>query len=144
MAEVPEDDEYNAAYEAEVMQESVDELAKAVVGSRIVKVESWDAPKVFASGYSMAGNKVLVLTLDSGREVTLEDTDDCCAFTEAESFEFLVRGNHVITRVEADDGFENWFIYAEEVPVANLKVAWSPGNPYYYGFGFNIRVKESK
>lgn len=128
-------DELDKDYETEVMQGSVDELAAAVVGERIVSIDR-------SEPYHRGSGMNTILTLGSGRRVKVTDTDDCCAFTEVEAFEFLEEGNHVITRVEAEDGFTRWFIYADSIPVAKLGVEWSPGNPYYYGFGFSITVEE--
>lgn len=137
------DDEYDEGYESEVMQGSVDELASKVVGQRIVKVERRPA-EPDEDGYVGYGrSEETVFTLGNGQTVILGDTDDCCAFTEVGSFEFLNQTDNVITRVETDEGFQDWFIYADSIPVVNLKVDWSPGNPYYYGFGFTVRVKEN-
>lgn len=137
------DDEYDPEYEAEVMQGSVNEFSQRVVGEKIVAVERRDV-EFDEDGYVGYGRpKETVFTLSNGHQVILGDTEDCCAFTEVEDFEFLTLTDHAITRVETDEGFQDWFIYAESVPVVNLKVAWSPGNPYYYGFGFTVRVKEN-
>lgn len=131
------DEGYDSEYESEVMQGSVDVLAKEVVGRKIVSVETGDQPE--GSWYT---GKVTVLTLDDGSRVRVSDTDDCCAFTEVESFKFLENVDHVITRVETDEGFNKWHIYADTVPVLEMDVTWSPGNPYYYGFGFSINVEK--
>lgn len=118
-------------YESGVMREGVTALGEAVIGRRIVNAEKrgyWDA----------------VLTLDDGTEVTVHGDSDCCAYTQVESLKFLADVDNVITRVEVDEEFETWHVYAESVPVVTLDVAWSPGNPYYYGFGFEIRVANKK
>lgn len=142
MAERPEDDDYDAMYETEVMQGSVDALASSIIGQQIVTVERRKA-EPGEDGYVPYGlSEETVFTLANGHQVILGDTDDCCAFTEVSSFDFLEKSDNVITRVEVDEGFETWFIYADQVPVVHLGVSWSPGNPYYYGFGFSIRVKE--
>lgn len=136
-------DENDSQYESEVMQGSVDELASNIVGQRIVAVERRNS-EPDENGYVGYGrSEETVFTLANGRQVILEDTDDCCAFTEVSSFDFLEKSDNAVTRVEADEDFETWFIYADQVPVVHLGVSWSPGNPYYYGFGFNVRVKEN-
>jgi hypothetical protein len=126
-------------YEAEVMGGNAKELQEAIVGHRIVGVDKAKPPKD-----QWWGRRELAvrLTLDDGREVFIEDTDDCCAFTEVEDFKFLEGVDNAVTSVTTEDGFSKWFIYADSVPVVDLKVAWSPGNPYYYGFGFNIIIKD--
>lgn len=143
MIERPEDDGHDPDYESEVMQEGLDQLSSNLVGQKIVSVHKQGA-EPDGSGYVPYGrSEETVFTLSNGRQVVLEDTDDCCAYTQVSRFEFLSQGEHVITRVEADEGFETWSIYSDRVPVAILGVEWSPGNPYYYGFGFNVRVKEN-
>jgi hypothetical protein len=66
---------------------------------------------------------------------------DCCAYTELESFLLnpeLV--DHVITGVGTTDGYQTWHVYADMGDVLKLDVGWSCGNPFYYGYGFTIRV----
>jgi hypothetical protein len=67
---------------------------------------------------------------------------DCCAYTELESFLLhpeLV--DHIITGVGTTDGYNTWHIYADIGDVLELSVGWSSGNPFYYGYGFDIQVK---
>lgn len=138
------DDEADSDYEAEVMGGSAKELEAAVIGHRIVEVRKgydyeqyWDK----SQAHSDSG---ITLVLDNGTEVAVHDTDDCCAYTSVRDFEFLTKTDNVITRVETNEGFDQWHIYAAEVPVVSLGVDWSPGNPYYYGFGFGIAVKKKE
>lgn len=131
------DDEYDEDCETEVMSGGVEELKKNVVGHRIVSVTREEVPD---AGYGQSNRTRFVL--DDGTSVLLYDTDDCCAFTEVESFKFLEGVDNVITSVETDTGFEKWFIYADRVPVVEMDVSWSPGNPYYYGFGFQVTVEK--
>lgn len=42
------------------------------------------------------------------------------------------------------DGYTTWHIYADFGDVMRLKVDWSPGNPFYYGYGFDIAVEPVK
>lgn len=117
------------------MPQNVDELKNAVVGHRIVSVE-----KVEEGG--RWGRPATFITLDSGKVVQMDDTDDCCAYTELESF--LLHPDmvdHIITGVGTTDGYNTWHIYADMGDVLKLNVGWSPGNPFYYGYGFNIKVK---
>jgi hypothetical protein len=112
------------------MPKSVDALAEAVVGHRII-----DAEKVG----SYDGN--IRLTLDDGTKVDIMSTYDCCAYTEVSAFLLdPAKVDHVITGVRTDDGYENWHIYADLGDVMELTVGWSSGNPFYYGYGFNISV----
>jgi hypothetical protein len=103
------------------------ELNEAVVGRRI----------------SSAGYKDgrFLITLHSGRTVALRDTDDCCAYTELDGFllhpEMV---DHVITGVGTTEQYEIWHIYADMGDVLTLSVGWSAGNPFYYGYGFDIQV----
>lgn len=125
-------------YESEVMGEGVTALAEAVVGRRIVKAERGQVQGQYYSSHGV------MLTLDDGTEVNIADTDDCCAFSTVESLEFLASVDNAITAVEANEDFTTWHVYAAEVPVVTLGVDWSPGNPYYYGFGLNINVRNKK
>lgn len=121
------------------MPENVKELEAAVVGHRIVSVE----PNVEVPGRYYGTTRATVLTLDDGRRVSLANTDDCCAYTELESF-FLHpdRIDHVIAGVGTTDGYETWHIFADAGDVMEMKVGWSPGNPFYYGYGFDIAVED--
>ncbi|AMU78310.1 hypothetical protein BKG58_09950 [Mycobacteroides abscessus subsp. abscessus] len=127
------------------MSENVAELAKCVVGHRIVKAENgqtvnlgpYDGKRNCYSE-SLTG---LVLTLDSGVQVVIADTSDCCASTTLEKFLLHPeRVDHVITGVASTDGFTKWHIFADFGDVMELEVSWSAGNPFYYGYGFDIAV----
>lgn len=120
------------------MPANVAELSEAVVGRRIVKAERGEVPSDYY--WNTTG---LILTLDDGRRVKLGNTDDCCAYTELESFLLAPDAvEHVITGVGTTDGYTTWHIYADMGDVLQLQVAWSPGNPFYYGYGFTIKVEE--
>lgn len=123
------------------MPENVEELRGALVGRRIVSAEKGTISGVrYGQPRELAG---LVLTLDDGRKVCLSDTDDCCAYTELR--EFLLHPekiDHVITGVGTTDGYMRWHIYADMGDVLELDVGWSAGNPFYYGYGFDITVQE--
>lgn len=115
------------------MDASRDELAEAVVGHRIKNAY------LQQEGYY----RQFVLELDNGRKVILQNTDDCCAYTELDSFLINVRTvDHIITGVGTTDGFETWHIYADMGDVLQLNVSWSAGNPCYYGYGFNVIVRD--
>lgn len=122
--EILDDDDDNGT-----MPENVAELAEAVVGHRIVNVKH-EAPFFF-------------ITLDNGTYVKLMDTDDCCAYTEVESFLLNTdKIDHIITGVGTTDGYTQWHIYADFADVLNISVGWSAGNPFYYGYGFVISVQD--
>ena len=114
------------------MPENVSALRDAVVGQRIVSAEK-------------TGHGTLVLALNGGRRVTLVDGTDCCAYTELEAFVLHPEAvDHAILGVGTTDGYETWHIYADFGDVLKLTVGWSCGNPFYYGYGFNIQVEDSK
>lgn len=118
------------------MPENVAELAEAVVGHKVVSAEQGEVP----GGWYGTTNG-LVLTLDNGTRVGLADSSDCCAFTELE--EFLLHPekiDRIITGVATTEGYTKWHIFADFGDVLELKVGWSCGNPFYYGYGFNISV----
>jgi hypothetical protein len=121
------------------MPENVATLAEAVVGHRIVSVEeNVEIPgdrRYWGRGFGMA------ITLDNGKRVFLADTDDCCAYTQLETFLLHAdKVDHIITGVGTTDGFTRWHIFADFGDVLELTVGWSPGNPFYYGYGFDINV----
>lgn len=119
------------------MPANVDELRNAVVGHRIVKAEKRTIEQDRYPRYWGGA----VLTLDDGREVRMADTNDCCAFTELSSFLLhpeLV--DHVIIGVGTTGNYTRWHIYADLGDVLELEVGWSCGNPFYYGYGFDIDV----
>ena len=117
------------------MPHNVTSLERKVVGRRIVRVEKRRVKKYWGI------TEVDAIVLDDGTEVQLHDGSDCCAYTELESFLLnpeLV--DHVITGVGTTDGYTTWHIYADAGDVLQLKVGWSCGNPFYYGYGFDIKV----
>ena len=121
------------------MPENVAKLGEHVIGHRIVSAEKRDF-KVKDSYWT--ADHGLVLTLDNGVRVCLADTSDCCAYTELK--EFLLhpeRVDHIITGVASTDGYTKWHIFADLGDVLELKVDWSCGNPFYYGYGFDIFVE---
>lgn len=111
------------------MPNNVDELREHVVGHRIVKAE-----KNKQDGF--------VITLDNGTKVIMRDTDDCCAYTELEAFLLHPEQvEHIITGINTSEGYTTWHIHADMGDVLTLTVGWSAGNPFYYGYGFDIRVE---
>jgi hypothetical protein len=126
------------------MVENVDELREHVVGHRIVSAEHGTA-RVVETGWNgklrTRDGDGFIITLDNGEKVLLESNYDCCAYTQLESFllhpEMV---DHIITGVGTTDHYETWHIYADLGDVLELKVGWSAGNPFYYGYGFSINV----
>lgn len=125
------------------MPNNVEALAKNVVGHRIVKAEKGSA-RVSHTPYGTFrphDESGFIIELDNGEKVLLADTADCCAFTELESFLLHPdKVDHVITGVGTTDGYTKWHIYADMGDVLELSVGWSCGNPFYYGYGFDIHV----
>lgn len=120
------------------MPENVEKLAEYVVGHRIVAVS---AKPEYVEGGPWGGTTATLITLDNGVRVALADTSDCCARTELEAFLLNVdKVDHIITGVGTTDGFTKWHIYADAGDVLELTVNWSPGNAFYYGYGFDIFV----
>jgi hypothetical protein len=112
------------------MPRCVAELADAVIGHRIVKVDG---------DY----NKTR-LHLDDGRTVALVGESDCCAFTDVEAIwfaEHLPSTDHLITSVATTDGYTRWHILADAGSVLELTVGWSCGNPFYYTYGLTVTVE---
>ena len=120
------------------MPENVAELASHVVGHRIVSARIGE---VKDRNYYWSNGRGLILTLDNGKDVALLNTSDCCAYTELESF-FIDPSavDHVIMGVGTTDGYTTWHIYADWGDIMKLEVGWSSGNPFYYGYGFDIQV----
>lgn len=117
------------------MVDSKDALEAAVVGHRIVK-----AGKEIVKG-QYYDHEAFVLTLDDGTRVQMVGEGDCCAYTELEAFLLHPdRVDHIITGVGTTNEYQTWHIYADFGDVLELSVAWSCGNPFYYGYGFNITV----
>jgi hypothetical protein len=122
------------------MPENVATLREAVVGQRIVKAEQGE---VGTDGWGYrASRSPFVITLDNGKRVELRDSDDCCAYTELSSFLLHPeRVDHIITGVGTSGGYTTWHIYADMGDVLELSVGWSSGNPFWYGYGFDISVR---
>jgi hypothetical protein len=118
------------------MPENVAALADAIVGHRIVKVETAVERK-----RTYWTEKVAVLTLDDGTQVELQDGGDCCAYTElVDIVEHLPSVDHIITAVRPEEDYETWHILADMGEVLEFKVGWSAGNAFYYAYGLNITV----
>lgn len=118
------------------MVNNVATLAENVVGHRIVEV----GPVARKSWYGEY--EALGITLDNGVSVILSGGSDCCAYTELESFIFNAdKIDHVITGVSTEDGYTKWHIFADAGDVLELSVGWSCGNPFWYGYGFEIEVE---
>ena len=118
------------------MPANVAELERAVIGRRIVSAEK---ATVKGRWYE---SESLVLTLDDGTKVRLVNTSDCCAYTALEGFfAHPDMVDHAITGVGTTEGFTKWHIYADFGDVMQLDVGWSCGNPFYYGYGFDIAVE---
>lgn len=113
------------------MPENRDLLAEAVVGHKIVSVTQ--------NGGSA------IIHLDNGKRVRLAEGGDCCAFTMLESFLLHPdKVDHVITGVGTTNGYRVWHVYADMGDVLALTVGWSAGNPFYYGYGFDITVEDDQ
>lgn len=125
--------------------ENVDTLRTAVVGRKIVSAEERDVDALFRAlgrrkGY-WGEDTGLVLTLDNGTQVLLRNTSDCCAYTELMGFWLDPASvEHVITGVGTTGAYTTWHIYADMGDIMRLTVGWSCGNPFYYGYGFDIDV----
>jgi hypothetical protein len=122
------------------MPENVATLEKIVVGRRIVSAQRETATYPTPWGFE-GTDEGLVLTLDDGTRAILVNGSDCCAYTELQ--EFLLHPesvDHVILGVGTTDGYTTWHVYADMGDVLTMKVGWSCGNPFYYGYGFTIAV----
>lgn len=122
------------------MVNNVATLAEAVVGHRIVSAERTTFPGRSYSG-EIYEYETFVITLDDGTRVALDNTNDCCAHTDLMAFLLHPeRIDHIITGIGTTGGYNTWHIYADMGDVLELTVGWSCGNPFYYGYGFEIRV----
>lgn len=123
------------------MASNVEELRQEVVGHKIVHAGWAERPH---SWYEGGTEKVFQITLDNGKQVILRDTNDCCAFTELEEFFLNVdKIDHIITGIGTTQGYHKWHIFADLGDVLELTVGWSSGNPFYYGYGFDIAVEDA-
>ena len=119
------------------MVKSKEDLAAAVIGHKIIGVER-DIKTTNQYGWGARGTR---LTLDNGDRVMLLEEGDCCAYTEVQDIVMnLDNVDHVITGVGTTDGYTTWHIYADLGDIMTMKVGWSCGNPFYYGYGFDIKV----
>lgn len=118
-----------------VMQENAEELAKQVIGHRIVSVEEVTKTTAWSEEH------YLEIHLDNGKVVFLEDSHECCAYTEVNKFLLNAENiDHVITGVSTENYYEIWHIYASMGDVLTLDVGYDPSNGYY-AYGFEITVK---
>lgn len=123
------------------MPENVQHLREHVVGHKIIKAER---VAIDPRARSSASSTALEITLNNGKRVQLVETNDCCAYTEVEDFLLNAEHvDHVITGVGTTEGYDKWHIYADFGDILELDVGWSSGNPFYYGYGFDIAVIDS-
>jgi hypothetical protein len=126
-------------YDDGTMPDNVETLAEAVVGHRIVSVEK--GADIEDKAWWGASRNKTVITLDNGTSVLLRDTDDCCAYTQLETFLLHAdKIDHIITGVGTTNEYNTWHVFADMGDVLELEVGWSSGNPFYYGYGFHIEV----
>jgi hypothetical protein len=124
------------------MVQNVEALASQVVGHRIVDVEQ-NVPFPGAQLWQGNRGKGTRLTLDTGKKVWLMDDGDCCAYTSMRNIiKNLDNIDHVIMGVGTTDEYTKWHIYADLGDVVEMEVGWSCGNPFYYGYGFDIYVED--
>ena len=133
-------------YPIEVLPEDEDDGTivenLATLGSHVIGHRITSAERQPREGRWWYGKRdVLALTLDDGTQVELADTGDCCAYTSLDAF-FLdpASVDHIITGVGSTDGYTVWHIYADWGDILRLELGWSCGNPFYYGYGFDINV----
>ena len=123
------------------MPDNVETLASAVIGHRIVSAEATTYPPSRYQSLRGMNTTGLLLTLDDGTKVRLANTVDCCAFTDLEAFLLHPdKVDHIIIGVGTTESYTRWHIYADMGDVLELTVGWSAGNPFYYGYGFDIDV----
>lgn len=130
-------------YDNGTMPENVEALRERIVGRRIVSAEKGTARVVDDSwgGFRPYDATGLIITLDSGEQVLLEDSHECCAYTTLEKFLLHPdKVDHIITGVGTTNEYQTWHIYADMGDVLELEIEWSCGNPFYYGYGFQIHV----
>jgi hypothetical protein len=122
------------------MVKSLNDLRSVVIGHRIVNVDKGKIKRQ----YSWDTTDNVILTLDNGYQVALAENGDCCAYTQVDNVIMnLDHIDHVIMGVGTTEGYTKWHIYADLGDVVELEVGWSCGNPFYYGYGFDILVKDA-
>lgn len=124
------------------MVDNVEALRDLVVGHKIVSADMHPHQR-----YSWRDTEYpeFALTLDNGKRVFLVGTSDCCAYTDLENFLLNVdKVDHIITGVGTTEGYTKWHIFCDFGDVLELTVGWSCGNPFYYGYGFEIIVKDAE
>ena len=136
-------EELNEDEDDGTMPSSAQALRDHVVGHRIVKAERGRAEYQSPGWSFIERGHGLVLTLDNGKKVFVAEVSDCCAYTEIDKFLLNVEHvDHIITGVGTTEGYTRWHIYADYGDMLQLDVSWSCGNPFYYGYGFDIAVIE--
>ena len=112
--------------------ESAKRLHDEVVGHKIIRVED--------SGANF--DNITEITLDNGKKVIMEGTSDCCAYSYVKSFLLHPESvDHIITGVRTTEDATVWHVFADMGDILKLSVDWSCGNPFYYGYGFDILVR---
>lgn len=83
----------------------------------------------------------LILVLDNGTLVRIEEQSDCCAWT---SIDEVKRNLHlvdnVITSVNMSEDLCEFYILTDFGQAMHLSTSFSCGNPFYYAYGLTIEV----
>lgn len=123
------------------MVDSLKNLREAIIGHKIVAVRRGSLKT--ANYWDIRDGTALLL--DTGQIVWMDEEGDCCAYTSVNKIiERLPSIEHAITGVGTTNGYQTWHIYADLGDVMELDVSWSCGNPFYYGYGFNITVYDAQ
>ena len=120
------------------MPENVEKLSNSIIGRRIASVEN-----VPSNRYNYDETTTTIITLDNGTRVKMVGVSDCCAYSEVNAFLLHPESvDHAIMGVGTTGSYTKWHIFADYGDILQLTVEWSPGNQFYYAYGFNLTVEE--
>jgi len=122
------------------MPEAFENLHKALVGRKIVEVEKVKYEGRWDQGYD---DPKALFHLDDGTVVKVGRINDCCALGTFDLENVPKEINARVMAVEAAEDYSKAFILTEG-PLLTADTTWSPGNPFWYSYGFWVKIEEAQ
>lgn len=120
------------------MPANVAELAEAVIGGADTEDRMVHGLRVQQEGFEVGVGAAVARVGESDSLAVIEGDDERLSGAVPLALHLLLGGGHD----PSPDGYTTWHIYADFGDVMELTVGWSCGNPFYYGYGFDIMVEQ--
>lgn len=142
-------DNYEYEYDNGQQASIKDNLEAALVGRKVVDVLPRKSQLFTLTAIEEAAEALnrtipkgqLILVLDNGTLVRIEEQSDCCAWTTIDKVKRnLHLVDNVITSVNMSEDLCEFYILTDFGQAMHLSTSFSCGNPFYYAYGLTIEV----